>query len=1218
MNVVERTSQDGFWVPVSGEIIFPDDSTPQEKNNKAADVSAGLRGLVESATESRRTSKREALNAQNASEQSIDNAVTAINGAEGYRGTNLFVEARAQAQGVLNRTHSAASSARDLRGEAKTARGIAARSRALAAIARDHAHTVRSDARTEREVAAGERLNDSITRDRVRAVHGNSERSQVDILRREADALWDEADEARQAADDAWGEADEARQAADNAWNAADASRTLLDKAWDLADEIIKDTFNTVQEANEKISAGEDPVLWEAMADEFNEAARQAIEQITQLKTDAFKAGKKARDKHADAKTAETKAERRENRARRAEEKAREKDNAAMGAGGGEVGALDEIPVEDLTPLYMDPEYEAHLALLELQRSQGEIYLKAMDVEYDSYSDKEAAITALIDAQAAESRRLLDSYEPRKQSHKELLDKLNRRLEEQRVAVLGRREKERAKIRKDVAEKAKEMAERIKKGEMPPGAESIMYKTDMGGFNEEIARLREELNSAQEELRFKPLRTIAEYRAQARQLAQMNVDYERKIRELEYEDDNKRIMKEELMRRLTGSGPPPTLSGSRTPPFSISPSGVMPSPPGVPPVTAQGTTAVAEVSADAERKVLADDEAMERYWDDKKRLEDVRDTGLDNLNREFGDKKYEIRSSHFSQADKDAALDSLNKDFKARESEILDTFNREDGILWNTHVSNTSKKAGESTGVGNLLKEISPEDEEIIRQGIVDVVKSVEQATDPSWKPKGLMPHVPEDEWHFLPDYKPGESVYEGLDEGDLQTTAESAATGGQTETGPTGGSPRKPADLRPSQVGTGMSGHTESTLHGQPGTGTPLATDTRRASGTGTGSMPLEQRLKKESKHSRQLMEDIKRKYYGESGELIGPTVTEHSDGRITTEYSGGGKETSFMDGTSEFVMPQQNGQISISRLPGPDNTVLISTTTTTMLEDGTMAFTTENPDGTYTLELYGPDGTYTKTVPNEDGGTTTRTTHPDGRVKEIKSGVPDAGPGTMVISNPDRGFTIINKNKDGSETRTTMGGDGSRSMTTWPDGKTSITTGILGDDGTEMFTTANPDGTRTVEAYGADGSYTIDVPNTDGTRTIDRTEPNGARTRKTVNQNGKTVALETKNSDGTWTSSAPDSQGGFTDGQARGVGTTPGRTSPVSSGPGSGATSSRASGSGQASSRTLPVGGPSDPSEIRDQGKIKDHPIDGSTGTSTSAPWRRQGPAPVTTESR
>ncbi len=634
------------------------------------------------------------------------------------------------------------------------------------------------------------------------------------------------------------------------------------------------------------------------------------------------------------------------------------------------------------------------------------------------------------------------------------------------------------------------------------------------------------------------------------------------------------------------------------------------------PLWRRGTTAGAEVSADAEHEVLADDEAMEDYWNDKKKLEDVRDAELNNLNLEFGDKHYEVRTSHSSQANKDAALDALDKDFKARESEILDDFNHEDGILWNAHVANTSKKSAgvsqtlkreskaskglqadfkqrhfstdgdptvESTGVENPLKEMSPEDAEILRKGMEDIVKLGERVISPGWKPKGMMPRVSEDEWDFLPKYKPGESIYEGLEEGGSQTPAEGATTGGQTEAQPTtGDSPGKPADLR--------------SLQG------------------GTGSVPLEQRLKKESKHSKQLMEDFKRRYSGGPGEGIGPTVIEHPDGRITTEYSGGGTSTKFLDGTSEFVMPQAKGQISITRWP--DSTA--STTTTTILDNGTMAFTTQNPDGTYTLELYDSDGTYTKTVTNEGGDTTTRTTHPDGRVKEIRSGVPDAGPGTTVIPNPDSGFTIVTKNQDGSETRTTMSGDGTRSMTTWPDGKTSITTGTLRDDGTETFTSTNRDGKRTVEVFGSDGSYTVDVPNPDGTRTVDRTAPNGSRTRKTVDQNGKTVALETKNSDGTWTSSTPDPQGGFTDSsQAAGAGASPGGTSPGSSGAGPRGTSGRTSGGGQASAGAPPPDGPPDPSKTkdRDPGKTEGS---GSPGASTSVPWTRRGPNPVTTVPR
>ncbi len=1203
--------------------------------------------------------------ANRTSENRYDDAIDALNLAEDNRGGARF-------EGLRERAQRDVAVARGATGNAKTTRQTAQYARDAAQAARDHAASVRIVARRAREtakatraVARREREADRETRERARADRRDGGETQADRLWEEADKAWDGADWARDYADDLRDKADDARDAADKARIADDKAREDADGARVTVDQKIEAAFNAMEAAavaqaaaveafrqfqqtqpgtQAHVDAKEraEGLVAEARtltqtSDKADKTADAAIEAIKELDGAAIKTKRAAESAEQIAGNKEHTARQKEKAAEKLEEAAIEKERAAMGAGGGEVGALDEIPVEDLTPLYMNPDVEAHLALMELHRSQGEVYLKAMDAEYDSYSEKEAVITALIEAQAAEGQRLLDSYEPKKQRHKELVETLNKRLEEQRAAELDRRGKEKARIREDAAEKAKELAKRIKKGEaMPPEVESILFNTDRDGLNEDVFRLREEWYAAQEELRLKQPRTIAEYRAQARQMAQMNADYERKIRELEYEYDNQLVMKEEFMRPFRVSGPPPALSGSPTPPSGPPPAGVMPPPipgityppPGAPPATAQGTAA-------AEKETLADDEAMEAYWKDKKKLEEVRDAELNNLNLKFADKQYQIRTSHASQADKDAVLDALDKDFKTREKGILDAFNREDNMLWNAHVANTSKEAagvsrtvkresktskdlqadfkqrhpgtgggqaGESTGTEDPLKEISPEDAEIIRKGMEDIVKSAERVMDPGWKPKGMMPHVPDDEWDFLPEYKPGESIYEGLEEGGSQTPAGGAATGGQTEAQPTGDSPRKPADLRPSQGGTGMPSPAESTSQGQ------------SYAGTGTGSVPLEKRLKKESKHSKQLMEDIKRKYYGESGELIGPTVTEHPDGRITTEYSGGGTATKLLDGTSEFVMPQPKGQISITRLP--DSTA--STTTSTLLDNGTIAFTTQNPDGTYMLELYDSDGTYTKTVTNEGGDTTTRTTHPDGRVKEIRPGIPDVGPGTTVIPNPDRGFTIVTENQDGSETSTTMSGDGTRSMTTWPDGKTSITTGTLRDDGTETFTSTNPDGTRTVEVFGSDGSYTVDVPNPDGTRTIDRTAPNGARTRKTVDQNGKTVALETMKSDGTWTSSTPDPQRGFTDSsQAAGAGTTPGRTSPVSSGAVSGATSGSASGDGQSSARTPPLDGPSDPSKTRDRDPGKTEGS-GSPGASTSVPWTRRGPNPVTTVPR
>ena len=252
----------------------------------------------------------------------------------------------------------------------------------------------------------------------------------------------------------------------------------------------------------------------------------------------------------------------------------------------GEVGAIEEIPVEDLIPLYMDPDYEAHLALLELSERQYEITRKVENAEYDSYAEKEAAVFALLDAHAAESQQLLDSYKPKKQRHKEILEALYKRQEEQNAAELDRREKERAKIREDAAEKAKEMAERIKNGEVPPEELSMMFSTDSDGLqvNEEIARLGEEWGAADEELRLKHTRTIAEYRARARQLAQLNVDYERNIRNLRYELENKQIIKGELMRSLTGTAPPPTFPGIQRLPFGASPGAPgTPGTPGTPP-----------------------------------------------------------------------------------------------------------------------------------------------------------------------------------------------------------------------------------------------------------------------------------------------------------------------------------------------------------------------------------------------------------------------------------------------------------------------------------------------------------------------------------------------------------------------------------------------------------------------------------------------------------
>jgi hypothetical protein len=591
-----------------------------------------------------------------------------------------------------------------------------------------------------------------------------------------------------------------------------------------------------------------------------------------------------------------------------------------------------------------------------------------------------------------------------------------------------------------------------------------------------------------------------------------------------------------------------------------------------------------------------------------------------------------IERSHSSEADKSAARDKRYQAYLAEQAEVNRAFNAKlAGRLKKEskhseqlmedfkqiHSGTGGDQAEESTSTKDPLKEISPEDAEILRNGMENIVKLGELAIGPGWglqKPKGIMPQVPGDKWDFLPEYKPGESIYEKLEEKGLQASAEGEATGGQIEAEPTGGTPEKPADLRPSQWSTGISGPAETTPQGQPRADTPVTAGTEGASGTGASSMPLEQRLKKESKHSKQLMEDFKRRYSGESGEEMGPTVTEHPDGRITTEYPGGGTATRFLDGTSEFVMPQPKGEITITRWP--DNAV--STTTTTTLENGTMAFTTQNPDGTYTLELYDSDGTYTKTVPNKDGGTTTRTTHPDGRVKETRSGVPDAGPGTTVIPNPDRGFTIVTRNKDGSETRTTTNREGTSSVTTWPDGRTSITTGTLRDDGTKTFTSTNPDGTRTVEAYSSDGSYTVDVPNPDGTRTIDRTDPNGSRTRKTVNQNGKMVVLETMSPDGTWTSSTQDPQGGFTDSsQAAVAGPTSGRTSPGHSSAVSGVTGGSTTGGDQVSVGTPPPESPPDQSKTRDRDTGKTEGS-GSPGDSTSAPWTRRGPEPVTTVPR